>query len=57
VLHDAAEALAECGRQLSYIWWESNQVLLNAPDYEIDAVRNNINSYLSMNGMGGTATS
>ncbi len=54
VLHDAAEALAECGRQLSYIWWESNQVLLNAPDYEIDAVRNNINSYLSMNGLGGT---
>jgi hypothetical protein len=54
VLHDAAEALAECGRQLSYIWWESNQVLLNAPDYEIDAVRDNINSYLSMNGLGGT---
>lgn len=54
VLHDAAEALAECGRQLSYIYWESNQVLLNAPDYEIDALRNNIDSYLSMNGLGGT---
>ena len=54
VLHDAAEALAECGRQLSYIWWESNQVLLNAPDYEIGAVRNNIDSYLSMTGLGGT---
>jgi hypothetical protein len=53
-LHDAAEALAECGRALSYVWWESNQVLLNAPDCEIDAVRNNIDSYLSMNGLGGT---
>jgi hypothetical protein len=54
VLHDAAEALAECGRALSYVWWESNQILLGAPDCEIDAVRNNINSYLSMNGLGGT---
>jgi len=41
VLHAAAEALAECGRALSYVWWESNQVLLGAPDCEIDAVRNN----------------
>ncbi len=54
VLHDAAEALAECGRALSYVWWESNQVLLGAPDCEIDAVRNNVNSYLNMNGLGGT---
>ena len=54
VLHDAAEALAECGRALSYVWWESNQVLLGAPDYEIDAVRNNINNYLSLNNLGGT---
>ena len=55
VLHCAAEALAELGRQLSYIWWESNQVLLNAPNYEIDAIRYNIDSYLSMNDLGQTA--
>jgi hypothetical protein len=54
VLHGAAEALAECGRQLSYVWWESNHILLNAPDCEIDAVRCNIDRYLCMNGLGGT---
>ncbi len=55
VLYDAAEALAECGRQLSSVWWESSPVLLKAPDHEIDAVRNNINRYLRMNGLGGTS--
>jgi hypothetical protein len=57
VLHDAAEALAECGRALSYVWWESNQVLLGAPDTEIAAVRGNIDAYLGMNGLGATTDS
>jgi len=53
VLDDAAKALTEFGHQMSYIWWESNQVLLGVPDNEIVAIRNNIDSYLAMNGLSG----
>ena len=56
VLHAASEALAEFCRQLSYIWRESNQVLLGAPDQEIESVRTNIDCYLRMNGLGATGT-
>lgn len=46
-LLNAAEALSTFGRQMAYIYWESNQVLLNAVALGTNGIHDNISNYLS----------
>ena len=51
VLHAAAEALSTWGQQMAYIYWQSNQVLLNAVAIGANGISQNVQAYLRQAGL------